>query len=307
MAELKQLIFFDFEMKCDNKGMAYETMEAIRIGAVKYNLETKKVTQFDQFIQPTTSEPLSLFCKNLTGIVDKNLETADSFPKVFRQFLLWIGGVKKSRFFSWSKSDMSRLKIDSQLHDLPTATIEKIESRYIDFQEVFSKRVSKKHLSVQNALALYGVDFKGAAHNPMYDAYNTLQIFLNYYRQPLTSDIEMVKAYILDGEEVEFSYINERIRKELIHDLMEIRENLQFALRLKDAGKLLKKVNKIVEKYKNILINRSGMFSEDVKHLVHQLHHFHEGLNDCYQEHIKWSTRVMILDDHSLDFINNLK
>ncbi|WP_409250843.1 exonuclease domain-containing protein [Bacillus sp. SCS-153A] len=307
MAELKQFIFFDFEMKCDDKGMDYESMEAIRLGAVKYDLETKRVSHFDRHIKPSTHEPLSDFCKRLTGITDQDLATADPFPQVFRELLYWVGGVKKSRFFSWSKSDMTRLKLDSTLNGVPSVTIEKIESRYVDFQEIFSRRVSKDHLSVENALTLYGIDFTGDAHNPMYDAYNTLQIFLNYYSQPLTSDIEMVKAFILPGEKVDIHTINDKVSKALVRDFTSLTENLHFAFRLRDAKKLLKKISKLVRKYENVLLNRSGIFTQDVQQLVQQLVTFHENLKDSYQEHFVSSSRIMILDDHSLHAVKKMK
>ncbi|WP_421378426.1 exonuclease domain-containing protein [Bacillus salacetis] len=307
MAEMKQFIFFDFEMKCDNRGMAFEEMEAIRLGAVKYDLQTKQVTHFNRFIKPSVPDALSDFCKKLTGIEDVDLAAAEPFPLVFKEFLFWVGGVKKSRFFSWSKSDMTRLKMDSTLHGLHAVTIEKIESRYADFQETFTKHVSKDNLSVENALALYGVEFKGDAHNPMYDAYNTLQIFLHYYSQPITSDIEMVKAFILPGEEVDLDNINAEVSSALIQDFHELTENLHFAYRLRDAKKLIKKVNKTVKKYENILINRSGIFSKDLQNLVMLLKNFYDNLKDSYQEHFICSSRVMIIDDQSISSIKNLK
>lgn len=307
MAELKQLVFFDFEMKCDNRGMAYENMEAIRLGAVKYDLNTKSITQFDRYIQPASPEPLSDFCKKLTGIKDRDLVTAEPFPLVFKEFLYWVGGVKKSRFFSWSKSDMSRLEIDSALHGLPSVTIDKIQSRYVDFQQTFTQRVSKDNLSVENALALYGLQFQGDPHNPMYDAYNTLQIFLHYYSQPLASEIAMVKAFILPDEELDLKTINEKISKALIQDFTSLTANLHYAFRLRDAKKLLKQVSKTVRKYENILMNRSGIFTQDVLQLLQQLIYFHENLKDSYQEHFVSSSRVMILDDHSLETIRNMK
>ncbi|WP_252183491.1 3'-5' exonuclease [Rossellomorea vietnamensis] len=307
MAELKQFIFFDFEMKCDDRGMAYENMEAIRLGAVKYDLQTRRITSFDRFIQPATRDPLSPFCKNLTGIDDRDLETADPFPVVYSEFLFWTGGVKKSRFFSWSKSDLSRLKIDSHLHGLPAVTLEKIEKRYVDFQDIFSKGVSKVNLSVENALAIYGAAFEGEAHHPMYDSYNTLRVFLRYYSEPVTSDIEMARAFILNGEEIELATINERIKEVLTADIAELTDNLHFAYRMTNVKKLLKKVSKTVGKYDNILINRSGIFTEDILHLVHQLNAFNKNLLESFQEHLECSSRIMIIDDYSETTLKNLK
>lgn len=87
MAEVTQFIFFDFEMLCSNRGMDYKDMEAIRLGAVKYDLTTNKVSYFDQFIKPRSNQPLSAFCKRLTGISDEQLANASVFPTVLEEFL----------------------------------------------------------------------------------------------------------------------------------------------------------------------------------------------------------------------------
>jgi len=195
MADVKQFIFFDFEMLCSNKGMPFEDMEAIRLGAVKYNIETEDIEFFDRYIQPTKRVSLSRFCTELTGIKDTDLVGASNFKNVFEDFLTWIGGIKKSRFFSWSTSDLSRLKIDAEKHEISLATIKKIEQRYVDFQAIFTKRVSKNNVSVENGLALYNLQFEGEKHNPMYDAYNTLRIYLSFLNEPVQSDFIMIKQY----------------------------------------------------------------------------------------------------------------
>ncbi|WP_237894074.1 exonuclease domain-containing protein [Priestia megaterium] len=99
MADVKQFIFFDFEMLCSNKGMPFEDMEAIRLGAVKYNIETEDIEFFDRYIQPTKRVSLSRFCTELTGIKDTDLVGASNFKNVFEDFLTWIGGIKKIPFF----------------------------------------------------------------------------------------------------------------------------------------------------------------------------------------------------------------
>lgn len=141
----------------------------------------------------------------------------------------------------------------------------------------------------------------------MYDAYNTLQIFMHYYSHPLTSEIAMVKAFILPDEELDLKTINKKISEALIQDLTTLTANLHNAFRLRDAKKLLKQVSKTVRKYENILLNRSGIFTKDVHQLVQQLVNFHENLKDSYHEHFVSSSRVMILDHHSMQCIQNMK
>ncbi|MCL7748686.1 3'-5' exonuclease [Halalkalibacter alkaliphilus] len=297
MAELKQYIFFDFEMLCSDKGMTFESMEAIRIGAVKYDLKTEKVSTFDQYIKPTSTKPLSLFCKNLTGIEDKQLVNANDFKTVFEDFLTWVGGIKKSRFFSWSPSDLNRLRIDAAEHAIPNSTITKIEKRYVDFQEIFTKRVSRTNASVESALQLYGLQFIGEKHNPMYDSYNTLRIYLNFLHTPVESDLLMLKHFIFEEEPYSVARINLQLKDKLICDLSSLIDHHDI-FQMKEARKLLKRTRNLVKKYNNILINRSGLFDKENVLLVEKLVVFYHDFLQIFEEHDTCSSKVLILDDY---------
>ncbi|WP_407728391.1 exonuclease domain-containing protein [Priestia megaterium] len=306
MADVKQFIFFDFEMLCSNKGMPFEDMEAIRLGAVKYNIETEDIEFFDRYIQPTKRVSLSRFCKELTGINDTDLVGASNFKNVFEDFLTWIGGIKKSRFFSWSTSDLSRLKIDAAKHEISLATIKKIEQRYVDFQAIFTKRVSKNNVSVENGLALYNLQFEGKKHNPMYDAYNTLRIYLSFLNEPVQSDFIMIKQFILEEVPQNIKEMNAALRTTIQKDLHIFAEDLNEMYKMKDAVKIIKRTQRIVKKYENIVINRSGLFSEENSFHVGLLLDFYHNLLLCYNEHLEYSSKIIILDESTLYPLNQL-
>jgi inhibitor of KinA sporulation pathway (predicted exonuclease) len=307
MADIKQFIFFDFEMLCSDKGMAFENMEAIRLGAVKYDLETESISYFDRFIRPENREPLTEFCTTLTGINDSDLADAYDFKIVFDEFLAWVGGLKKTRYFSWSPSDLSRLKIDAVKHEIPLRTIGKIEKRYIDFQAIFKKRVSKGNVSVEAALALYGLEFIGEKHNPMYDAYNTLRIYLSFLNESVQSDLIMLEQIIFEEKvPLEIDYINNRLSHHIRHDAKHLIEQLREVYRMRDAKKLLKPIRRIVEKYENILINRSGLFSdENVLHAGLLVTFYHE-LLISYEEHLSYTSKIIIFDEYMLQPLKQL-
>ncbi|MFC0558475.1 3'-5' exonuclease [Halalkalibacter alkalisediminis] len=297
MAQLKQYIFFDFEMLCASKGLTFESMEAIRLGAVKYDLETRQITTFDQYIKPISNEPLSEFCKKLTGISDEDLIDAADFKEVLKEFLTWVGGIKKSQFFSWSSSDLTRLCLDASFHEISSSTIKKIQQRYVDFQAIFTQRVSKTNASVETALHLYGLTFVGEKHNPKWDAYNTLRIYLQFLNQPLASDLIMLKSFIFEEEE---QYSVERVNTLLHHKLIDDFSSIlgdRDTFPMKEASKLVKKTRNLVKKYNNILINRSGLFSQDILFLVKRLVDFHHTFISAYEEHRAYSSKIIILDD----------
>ncbi|MDG5789547.1 exonuclease domain-containing protein [Evansella sp. AB-P1] len=306
MTDVKQYIFFDFEMLCSDRGMPYEKMEGIRLGAVKYDIRSNTTMYFDRFIKPQSKKPLSSFCKELTGIKDCDLINADEFKHVFEDFLTWVGGIKRSRFFSWSSSDLTRLKIDSESNDIPFTTINKIEKRYIDFQAIFTKRVSKNNPSVENALQLYGLSFIGDAHNPMHDAYNTLRIYLTFLHEPLRTDKIMLKQFIFENVPDEPKLINRKVANALQKDMSQFKENLKEFYHLKDAYKMIKKTKQMVRKYENILINRSGLFSNENVEKIKYLVEFYHDLLVSYHEHSSYSSKIMILDESILSPLNEV-
>jgi inhibitor of KinA sporulation pathway (predicted exonuclease) len=306
VAEVKQYIFFDFEMLCSNRGMTFNNMEAIRLGAVKYELETESVAYFDMYIKPQHKKPLSRFCKKLTGITDEDLADAQDFKEVFQAFLTWVGGVKKSRFFSWSTSDLLRLKLDAERHMLHETTINKIEKRYVDFQGIFTKRVSKTNPSVENALAFYDLSFLGEKHNPMYDAFNTLRIYLSFQKNPVKSDLVMIRQFILEDLPESSEEINKKLKEQLAKDVAGYKKELSDIYKMKDAGKIVKRTRRLVEKYENVLINRSGIFTQEIKESINLLVVFYHDLLSCYEHHFNHSSKIMVLEDRITEPINEL-
>ncbi|WP_026562535.1 3'-5' exonuclease [Bacillus sp. J37] len=301
MADIKQFVFFDFEMLCSDTGMAFEAMEAIRLGAVKYELETEELSYFDQFIRPQSTEPLTDFCKTLTGISDHDLVDAANFIEVFSEFLEWIGGIKKTTYFSWSPSDLFRLKMDALRHEIPERTLKKIEQRYTDFQKVFTDRVTKNPVSVVDALNLYDLEFIGDMHNPMYDAFNTFRVFQTYMNEPLQSDLIMVQKMIIeDTMPVNIKNVNDKIQNQLHHDVKTINEQLRHTYRLRDIKKLLKPIRRTVLKYENVILNRSGIFSESNIHHAQCFLAFYQDLVHTCEEHIAYSSKTVILHEHLL-------
>ncbi|WP_245676681.1 3'-5' exonuclease [Bacillus solimangrovi] len=304
---MNQFIFFDFEMLCSNRGMPYKDMHAIRLGAVKYDLETEAITYFDRYIKPKDFKSLSRFCENLTGIHNSDIRSANNFKTVFSEFLSWVHGIKRSRFFSWSSNDFTRLQLDAEFANIPLSTIKKIKNRYVDFQAVFSKRVSKNPMSVENALSLYDLTFVGEQHNPMYDAYNTFRIYHSFSNNPIKSDLIMLEHYLLTLEnDQQNKSINSRVINNLQLDIHNYLNELQDIYRINHVKKVLRKTYKLVEKYKAILVNRSGLFSQQCIEHVQSLQEFHNNLLQTYEEHLSYDSKIVMFDEYLTDPLHQL-
>lgn len=261
LSKTEQLIFFDFEMLCTREKMTFSEMESIRLGAVKYNLKTKEIKRFDRFIKPLNKKPLSRFCRVLTGINNNDLANALSFGSVFNEFLHWVGDIKVSRFFSWGLTDIERLKIDCHTHGISSEIVKKVEKRYVDFQRYFAIHVSKNIKSVENALLLYDESFEGKKHHPTDDSYNTLRIYLLYQNDFVKSDLAMIKSFVFDNiSDIQLTKFN---ANEHLHD--SIRSDFLFfesRLNIVDE-KFLKQAQKAAFKYRGIIKNRSGLFTDE--------------------------------------------
>lgn len=299
MPEATQLIFFDFEMLCSERGMSFFDMEAIRLGAVKYNLITNEITFFDHYIKPHQQEPLSNFCKNLTNIKDQDIADANDFSQVLNEFVSWVGNIDNSRFYSWSSNDLSRLELDANRNGHSIKVINEIKLRYIDFQKLFSKRVTKTNPSVEHALSLYDLNFEGVLHNPMYDAYNTLRVYLAFTKELVKSDLIMLNHFVFthDDNHLETN-INEKLSFVIKNDLFNLLDNIEPITNIRNAKKLLKRTNKVVKKYENILINRSGIFDQKILLLVRLIVEFYKDLQASYNEHDLYGSKIFILHEH---------
>jgi len=85
-------IVLDLEATCWEKGTSLERMETIEFGAVRLDGRTLfPVGEFSRFIRPIEEPVLSDFCKRLTGITQEDVDNAETFPLVFKDFLEWLG------------------------------------------------------------------------------------------------------------------------------------------------------------------------------------------------------------------------
>ena len=83
-------IIVDLEATCwevvDRKDM-----EIIEIGAVVLSPNKNLDKEFTAFVRPIMKPILSDYCKKLTTISQKDVDSAETFNVVFPKFLQWIG------------------------------------------------------------------------------------------------------------------------------------------------------------------------------------------------------------------------
>lgn len=177
-------IIYDLEATCwanqfEARG---KRQEIIEIGAVKMNEEGEILSRFERFVQPVKHTELSEFCIDLTSISQVDVNEADTFSTVIKDFQDWIGLTAAEDYLlcSWGFFDKRALANDCVLHG---------------FEQTWTKKhISLKHqypringlgreMGLKKALEKEGFGFDGKHHRGIDDALNAAKIFRRYMRQ----------------------------------------------------------------------------------------------------------------------------
>jgi inhibitor of KinA sporulation pathway (predicted exonuclease) len=146
--------------------------EIIEIGAIKLNSKLELVNKFQCFIKPTVIKELNKHVKEVTRIVESDLDNAKSFPFVMSQFKNWIGG-EQCVLFQWSNADYNELISSCKYFNLSTNWI----PVSIDLQEIYCKIYSlSKQISLAKAIQRFEPNNNFNRHSALYDAITTYKI-----------------------------------------------------------------------------------------------------------------------------------
>lgn len=170
----KNYIIYDLEATCENyKPYEHETIE---IGAVKIDEAGNVVDTFNSFIRPIINTDLSDYCKDLTHISQEDVDTADAFDIVSKEFVAWMGN--DYHLCSWGYFDKEQFDRDCLLHGISNDWVKNHISLKHQYSEI---RNVKKLAGLKKALRIEGLKFEGTPHRGIDDAINTSKVFLNYF------------------------------------------------------------------------------------------------------------------------------
>ncbi|MGV6935883.1 exonuclease domain-containing protein [Paenibacillus sp. CMM36] len=171
-------IIFDLEATCWENDRSKQN-EIIEIGAVKVNDKLDIVGEFQTFIKPRMNPQLSDFCKNLTSISQKDIDTATYFPQAIYKFQEWIGR-EPYYLCSWGFYDKSQLKKDCELHKIRTEWIR----NHISIKHQHGKLIGNdRGVGMERALKMLNLPLEGTHHRGIDDAKNISRIFVKIFDQ----------------------------------------------------------------------------------------------------------------------------
>ncbi len=152
--------------------------EIIELGAVKIDGYGEVKGYFSKLIKPLLNPKLSGFCKRLTGISQKHLDTADGFVKVIDEFQEFIEmDYEDYALYSWGNNDKPYLITNCELHNLDTGWLHP----FVDMREKFlGFNGNRKKSGLKHIVESEGFEFEGDQHSAYVDAYNLSKIFIKY-------------------------------------------------------------------------------------------------------------------------------
>ncbi len=170
-------IVFDLEATCW-KNKTDRRREIIEIGAVKVDENSKVLDEFNCFIKPVIHPMLSDFCKELTTIDQREIDSAGFFPEAISQFRRWIDIDEEYVLCSWGFYDKKQLENDSDLHQLDKYWI----GSHVSLKHQHAKiKKLKRPVGLSNAMAGENIKPQGIHHRGIDDAKNISKIFVKYF------------------------------------------------------------------------------------------------------------------------------
>ncbi len=176
-------------------------METIEIGAVMLDDNLEEIAAFRTYVKPEFNDCIERKITRLTGITDDMVKNAPSFNEALKMFTNWcLGTGDDVTIYAWSENDYEQISKEMLLKKYQVSEREKslLINEWSDFQHEFDSHLGfKKCLSLETALDMAGVEFKGREHDALDDARNTAEL-LHIFRDRNLFDLTLrkIKEYM---------------------------------------------------------------------------------------------------------------
>jgi inhibitor of KinA sporulation pathway (predicted exonuclease) len=168
-------IVIDLEATCWKNNFQMQN-EIIEIGALKINESAKVIDEFSSFVKPKLHPILSPFCIQLTSISQKQIDEANPYPTVIKNFIDWIG--EEYKLCSWGFYDKNQFTKDCELHNLDVTWIK----NHISIKHQYAKiKYLQRPIGMDAALIDENLQLDGVHHRGIDDARNISKIFIKYF------------------------------------------------------------------------------------------------------------------------------
>lgn len=180
--------------------------EIIEIGAIKLNMDFKKIDQFCEVIKPVIYKKMHVISREITHISNASLRNGRGFKEVFNDFIKWCGD--DYMICTWGCTDITELQRNMKYHGFP---LFKAPVLYYDIQKIFSlvyEEDKKVRRSLQDAVEFLSIRTNIPFHRALSDAIYTAEVIrklsladltnhysVDYYQKPQSKKQEFYFDY----------------------------------------------------------------------------------------------------------------
>ncbi|KAK6635617.1 hypothetical protein RUM44_000871 [Polyplax serrata] len=169
------LLVLDFEATCDKKKIEQEIIE---FPCLKINIDTmKEEATFHHYVKPVKNPHLTVFCTELTGIMQETVDNEKVFPDVFRLFEEWreAEGLTDDNSLYVTSGDWDlghMLPIQCEMYNIP---VPKHMMEWIDIKKLYANNYNYCG-SLIDIIKAFGLEFQGRLHSGIDDCKNILNV-----------------------------------------------------------------------------------------------------------------------------------
>ncbi|XP_010875559.3 3'-5' exoribonuclease 1 [Esox lucius] len=174
----------DFEATCEQDNPPEFTHEIIEFPMVLFNTHTLEIEDsFQEYVRPEVNPQLSEFCIKLTGITQKMVDEADTFPDVLRRVVLWLqekelGTKYKYAILTDGSWDMSKF-MNTQCR-LSRLRYPQFAKKWINIKKLYGNfyKVPRNQTKLSSMLEKLGLTYEGRPHSGLDDSRNIARVAL---------------------------------------------------------------------------------------------------------------------------------
>ncbi|MCS6514638.1 3'-5' exonuclease [Burkholderia thailandensis] len=167
------ILVVDLEATCNENVPSFD-MVTIEIGAAWIAADGAVLNRFQSFVRPIVNPTLTLFCSELTGITQADVDAAPPFPVAANELRAFVAKHQQagSVFLSWGAWDRRQLERDSTRHGITMP----IALPHENAKRRFAKQRRIKEVGMAKACELVGLTLVGTHHRALDDALNVAQL-----------------------------------------------------------------------------------------------------------------------------------
>lgn len=174
---VKYYIILDFEATCDSK--RHKPQEIIEIPSVVIDAKTLGIIDKIQiYVRPVVRPILTRYCTELTGITQKIVDVAQTFPRCYERYTEWLSQYDDYIIVTCGDWDL-RLMLPAQCKLSGRKVIPGMK-KWINIQDTFREKYGING-GLKSMLKYLNLDHVGRHHSGIDDCINTARIWIHMH------------------------------------------------------------------------------------------------------------------------------